>query len=550
MLPAPEIYAHSRPPVMVSQPMVASQSTPEEALSTFSTSFRKSSFTATDVALIIPRVDPSKRREIGLAAKAAMDEGFRYLEFGNSRAASNAFARMAKLLPHSGTYALWGFTFLSEGNYLRAANIFEKAIRYDPNDAHAQSLLGLAYSRQGKLRKAITAFRQALRVNPSDAGIHFYLGYLYTQIEEWELAAQEYREAISLKGDFLEAYQYLADLHLDFGRANQAEREERFLQAISVYQELIDNTDDPELDRRVVSAAYNNIGVIYSELGNYEEALKTYEKAVVYDPEDVIGLTNVGFAYMDAKRYEEARPVWARIIEILGADREPKPVLLSQAYYNLGAAIINISSAQFMRTGTENPEMVVAAQDAFEKSIAFNLRLVYPYVGRGITYTRQGRHDEAKEAFYKALELDPGNTSARDNLRVMPLDEVFGVVRDRVEAAKRGDQIDVDKLAVEVAAIYQRALKENETGDNPIGMFTPEEMLGALSPIVMQLNDDLRLRFAAKLFERDLLSSGKAARLAGVDRVTFLMELHKFGVAVIDLDEEQLESQSRYVNSR
>jgi hypothetical protein len=32
--------------------------------------------------------------------------------------------------------------------------------------------------------------------------------------------------------------------------------------------------------------------------------------------------------------------------------------------------------------------------------------------------------------------------------------------------------------------------------------------------------------------------------------VTFLMELHKFGVAVIDLDEEQLESQSRYVNSR
>lgn len=83
-----------------------------------------------------------------------------------------------------------------------------------------------------------------------------------------------------------------------------------------------------------------------------------------------------------------------------------------------------------------------------------------------------------------------------------------------------------------------------------IGDFTPENLVGALLPAVKEMDPDNRLRFASKLFERNLLSSGKAARLAGMDRVTFLLNLHKVGVAAIDLDEEELEDQAHYVNSR
>lgn len=45
---------------------------------------------------------------------------------------------------------------------------------------------------------------------------------------------------------------------------------------------------------------------------------------------------------------------------------------------------------------------------------------------------------------------------------------------------------------------------------------------------------------AAKLFEMKRLSSGAAATLVGVDRVAFLLELHRYGVAMIDLTEEEL----------
>jgi hypothetical protein len=41
----------------------------------------------------------------------------------------------------------------------------------------------------------------------------------------------------------------------------------------------------------------------------------------------------------------------------------------------------------------------------------------------------------------------------------------------------------------------------------------------------------------SKLFELGRLSSGRAAQLCGMDRVTFLLSLHRVGVAAIDLDE-------------
>ena len=37
------------------------------------------------------------------------------------------------------------------------------------------------------------------------------------------------------------------------------------------------------------------------------------------------------------------------------------------------------------------------------------------------------------------------------------------------------------------------------------------------------------------------LSSGMAAKLAGMDSVSFLLSLHQYGVAMIDLDEDELQ---------
>ena len=68
----------------------------------------------------------------------------------------------------------------------------------------------------------------------------------------------------------------------------------------------------------------------------------------------------------------------------------------------------------------------------------------------------------------------------------------------------------------------------------------PETLPDALQQTPAQFEQEAKMAMAVKLFELKRLSSGMAAALAGIDRVLFLMSLHRYGVAMIDLEEEEL----------
>ncbi len=68
----------------------------------------------------------------------------------------------------------------------------------------------------------------------------------------------------------------------------------------------------------------------------------------------------------------------------------------------------------------------------------------------------------------------------------------------------------------------------------------PQLLPDALQQTRSDFEQEAKMAMAVKLFEMKRLSSGVAAKLAGVDRVTFLLSLHRYGVAMIDLDDEDL----------
>ena len=74
----------------------------------------------------------------------------------------------------------------------------------------------------------------------------------------------------------------------------------------------------------------------------------------------------------------------------------------------------------------------------------------------------------------------------------------------------------------------------------------PDDLLVSLGTTLEQFEREARFALAAKLFEQGRLSSGKAARIAGMDRVAFLLSLHRLGVSVIDLDESEMQHEERY----
>lgn len=60
-----------------------------------------------------------------------------------------------------------------------------------------------------------------------------------------------------------------------------------------------------------------------------------------------------------------------------------------------------------------------------------------------------------------------------------------------------------------------------------------------------QLGAELRLAAAVKLHELGRISSGAAAKLAGIPRTLFLTKLADYGVDTFRLTEEELEQESR-----
>jgi predicted HTH domain antitoxin len=78
-----------------------------------------------------------------------------------------------------------------------------------------------------------------------------------------------------------------------------------------------------------------------------------------------------------------------------------------------------------------------------------------------------------------------------------------------------------------------------------ITLSIPDETLLALKVNPDQLGAELRLAAAVKLYELGRMSSGAAAKLAGVPRTVFLMRLADYGVDTFKLSEEELRQETR-----
>ena len=78
-----------------------------------------------------------------------------------------------------------------------------------------------------------------------------------------------------------------------------------------------------------------------------------------------------------------------------------------------------------------------------------------------------------------------------------------------------------------------------------ITLSIPDETLLALKLTPQQIGHDLLLAAAVKLYELGRLSSGAAAKLAGIPRVVFLGKIGDYGVDTFRLTEEEIERETR-----
>lgn len=68
----------------------------------------------------------------------------------------------------------------------------------------------------------------------------------------------------------------------------------------------------------------------------------------------------------------------------------------------------------------------------------------------------------------------------------------------------------------------------------------PESLPDVLQQTPAQFEQEAKWAMVVKLFEMKRISSGIAAQILNIDRVSFLLSLYRYNVPIIDLDEADL----------
>jgi serine/threonine protein kinase/tetratricopeptide (TPR) repeat protein len=190
----------------------------------------------------------------------------------------------------------------------------EKAVNLDPNLAAAHECLGTLYSGTGRYENAVTEFESALRAEPTNDDAYRGLAKTYEQLGKLSEAEKTYQRAIELRPQYWAGYNWLGAFYTNHTR--YADAAQMFSKVISLapdsfrgyynlaaanvalgrYTEAIANLNH-SISIRPSSTAYANLGMAYFCLRRFDEAAQSFEQAVKLDEKSYEGWWDLGDAY-------------------------------------------------------------------------------------------------------------------------------------------------------------------------------------------------------------------------------------------------------------
>lgn len=300
-----------------------------------------------------------------------------------------------------------GYQLHSDGNLPQALQLYEQALRLDPNHFEALHHTGIAAFQSGNFEAAASFIRSALALDSQHAAAQNNLGNALRELQLFEEALRSYDRALAING---------GDALTHFNRAVTLQSLMRVDEALQSYDQALelDVGDDQ---------AWNNRALLLWKSGQYELAQINVEQALAINQHNIEAHHNLGNILREQGQPEGAEKSYRQALALLPD--------YAEAHYNLGRLLLAAGrSAEALacqdRALSLHPQFLLAqreralalrqlnrAEEAAHSdaaALALQTQLVGAYRQRGAELEKAGHHASAAALYGAALELDPADS--------------------------------------------------------------------------------------------------------------------------------------------
>lgn len=161
-----------------------------------------------------------------------------------------------------------GVIYMEKGEYSKAIEVNEKSIKLSPQDGEAYYNFAISLSANGRFKDSIESYKKAIIYKPTFIESYNNLGLTLNKLEKYADAKKVLLIGISLSPNFA-SYNNLGNSHKELGENNEA---------IECYKKAI-------LMNANYFEGYFNLGIIYSIIGDIKEATINFEKTIKLKPD-------------------------------------------------------------------------------------------------------------------------------------------------------------------------------------------------------------------------------------------------------------------------
>jgi tetratricopeptide (TPR) repeat protein len=275
----------------------------------------------------------------------------------------NPFQKHVKDLPVN------QFAASSDEQILDKANSKITAVEYEK--------LGDAALSRGNYYMAFVKYEKALQEKPKTLRIEYKKGLTLLYSHKNDDAVTQFRLVRNMDPSFALTYEGLGQAY--FQKKDWKAAETHFKKAVALKSNLY--------------KSHNFLGNIYDYQGDYENAIREFKIAISIEPNHGFLFNNLGIAYALSGRHEKAVEAFRKAIE--------KNYTAQKVYNNSGLSLANLGRYE---------EALEAFKKGGGEARAHN--------NLGTVYLKQGKVNEARQHFKKAIEISPKYyVTAGENLK-------------------------------------------------------------------------------------------------------------------------------------